>query len=68
MNPKNKLAEMPVRPLLYTMAVPLMLSLLIQSLYNIVDARSTIWTSRMLSLCGSSFCLPGSGSKTSPVT
>ena len=36
MNPKNKLAEMPVRPLLYTMAVPLMLSLLIQSLYNIV--------------------------------
>ena len=37
MNPKNKLAEMPVRPLLYTMAVPLMLSLLIQSLYNIVD-------------------------------
>ena len=36
MNPKNKLAEMPIRPLLYTMAVPLMLSLLIQSLYNIV--------------------------------
>lgn len=34
MNPKNKLAEMPVRPLLYTMAVPLMLSLLIQSLYT----------------------------------
>lgn len=29
---------MPVRPLLYTMAVPLMLSLLIQSLYNIVDS------------------------------
>ena len=24
MNPKNKLAEMPIRPLLYTMAVPLM--------------------------------------------
>ena len=38
MNPKNKLAEMPVRPLLYTMAVPLMLSLLLQSLYNIVDS------------------------------
>lgn len=38
MNPKNKLAEMPVRPLLYTMAVPLMLSLLVQSLYNIVDS------------------------------
>ena len=29
---------MPIRPLLYTMAVPLMLSLLIQSLYNIVDS------------------------------
>ena len=38
MNLKNKLAEMPIRPLLYTMAVPLMLSLLIQSLYNIVDS------------------------------
>lgn len=38
MNHKNKLEEMPVRPLLYTMAVPLMLSLLVQSLYNIVDS------------------------------
>lgn len=38
MNQKNKLSDMPVRPLLYTMAVPLMLSLLIQSLYNIVDS------------------------------
>lgn len=38
MNNKNKLAEMPIRPLLYTMAVPLMLSLLVQSLYNIVDS------------------------------
>ena len=38
MDPKNKLGAMPVRPLLYTMAVPLMLSLLIQSLYNIVDS------------------------------
>ena len=38
MNSKNKLAQMPVRPLLYTMAVPLMLSLLVQSLYNIVDS------------------------------
>lgn len=35
---ENELAEMPIRPLLYTMAVPLMLSLLIQSLYNIVDS------------------------------
>lgn len=29
---------MPIQPLLYTMAVPLMLSLLVQSLYNIVDS------------------------------
>ena len=32
------------------------------------DAKSTIWTSRMLSPCGSSYCPPGSGSKTSPAT
>lgn len=38
MEPNNKLGAMPIRPLLYTMAVPLMLSLLIQSLYNIVDS------------------------------
>ena len=38
MNSKNKLAEMPIRSLLYTMAVPLMLSLIVQSLYNIVDS------------------------------
>ena len=38
MNNRNKLADMPIRPLLYTMAVPLMLSLLVQSLYNIVDS------------------------------
>lgn len=38
MNRQNKLATMPIRPLLYTMAVPLMLSLLVQSLYNIVDS------------------------------
>ena len=38
MNSRNKLAEMSIRPLLYTMAVPLMLSLLVQSLYNIVDS------------------------------
>lgn len=38
MDPKNKLGAMPVRPLLYTIVVPLMLSLLIQSLYNIVDS------------------------------
>lgn len=38
MNSKNKLAEMPIRSLLYTMAIPLMLCLIVQSLYNIVDS------------------------------
>ena len=38
MHSENKLAQQPIRPLLYTMAVPLMLSLLVQSLYNIVDS------------------------------
>lgn len=38
MDKQNKMAVMPMRKLLYTMAVPLMLSLLIQSLYNIVDS------------------------------
>ncbi len=33
-----------------------------------VDAGSTIWTSRMLLPCGSSYCPPGSGYKTSPAT
>lgn len=34
----NRLADEPIRPLLYSMAVPLMVSLLVQSLYNIVDS------------------------------
>ena len=38
MKQKNKLADMPIRPLLYTMAIPLMLSLLVGALYNIVDS------------------------------
>lgn len=38
MEEKNKMALMPVRKLLYSMAVPLMMSLLIQSMYNIVDS------------------------------
>ncbi|MCD7881153.1 MAG: MATE family efflux transporter [Clostridiales bacterium] len=35
---QNKMAVMPMGRLLFTMAVPLMLSLLVQSLYNIVDS------------------------------
>ena len=38
MNSKNKLAERPIRSLLYTMAIPLMLCLIVQALYNIVDS------------------------------
>lgn len=38
MREENKLAVMPMRSLLYTMSLPLMLSLLVQSLYNIVDS------------------------------
>lgn len=64
MDPKNKLGAMPVRPLLYTMVVPLMLSLLIQSLYNIVDSifvarLSEVWTTRGLR-SGSRKSLPAS--------
>ncbi|MCD7956126.1 MAG: MATE family efflux transporter [Lachnospiraceae bacterium] len=35
---QNKMAVMPMNTLLLTMSVPLMLSLLVQSLYNIVDS------------------------------
>ncbi|MCC8065498.1 MAG: MATE family efflux transporter [Clostridiales bacterium] len=35
---QNKMAVMPMNQLLLTMSVPLMLSLLVQSLYNIVDS------------------------------
>ena len=35
---QNKMAVMPMKQLLVTMSVPLMMSLLIQSLYNIVDS------------------------------
>ncbi len=35
---QNKMAVMPMNKLLLTMSVPLMLSLLVQSLYNIVDS------------------------------
>ena len=35
---QNKMGVMPVKKLLLTMAIPLMLSLVVQSLYNIVDS------------------------------
>ncbi len=44
METQNKMAVMPMRRLIYTMALPLMMSLLVQSLYNIVDS---IFVSRL---------------------
>ncbi|MBR3227588.1 MAG: MATE family efflux transporter, partial [Erysipelotrichaceae bacterium] len=44
MEKQNKMAVMPMKELLFNMSLPLMLSLLIQSLYNIVDG---IYVSRL---------------------
>ena len=38
MNTKNKLSDTPIQLLLYSMAIPMMFSLIVQSLYNIVDS------------------------------
>lgn len=38
MEKENKMVVMPIKQLLFTMSVPLMMSLLVQSLYNIVDS------------------------------
>ena len=35
---ENKMGVMPVRPLLLTMSWPMMLSMLVQALYNMVDS------------------------------
>lgn len=37
MNEKNKMAEMPIPKLVFSMSLPIMISMLVQSLYNIVD-------------------------------
>lgn len=36
--PENKMASMPMKKLLFTMALPMMLSMMIQALYNVVDS------------------------------
>lgn len=58
MNPQggNKMAEMPVRNLLLNMGAPMMISMLGQALYNVVDTfsfltspirrKSRIWATR----------------------
>ena len=35
---ENKMGTMPIQPLLLNMALPMMLSMLVQALYNIVDS------------------------------
>ena len=35
---ENKMGVMPVNPLLLSMAVPMMISMLVQALYNVVDS------------------------------
>ena len=36
--PQNKMATRPIGPLLITMGLPIMLSMMIQALYNVVDS------------------------------
>jgi putative MATE family efflux protein len=36
--PENKMGVMPIRPLLISMSAPMMISMLVQALYNIVDS------------------------------
>ena len=40
---KNKMGEKPVLSLLISMSLPMMLSMLVQSLYNIVDSMYVSW-------------------------
>ena len=39
----NKMGEKPVLSLLFSMSLPMMLSMLVQSLYNIVDSMYVSW-------------------------
>lgn len=43
---KNKMGEKPVVSLLASMSLPMMLSMLVQSLYNIVDSMYHGWEQR----------------------
>jgi putative MATE family efflux protein len=36
--PENKMGVMPIRPLLLSMSIPMMISMLVQALYNVVDS------------------------------
>ena len=41
---ENKMGVMPVNKLLISMALPMMISMLVQALYNIVDSMSVSYT------------------------
>ena len=40
---ENKMGIMPVNKLLRTMAAPMVLSMLIGALYNVVDSQQCLW-------------------------
>ena len=35
---QNKMGTMPIKPLLLTMSLPMMISMLVQAMYNIIDS------------------------------
>ena len=41
MQEENKMGTMPVNRLLVTMSLPMMISMVVQALYNVVDSIST---------------------------
>ena len=59
MQKENKMGVMPIGRLVVSMSVPMMLSMLVQALYNIVDS---MWVSRVCedALTAVSLAFPGS--------
>jgi hypothetical protein len=46
--PENKMATMPVGKLLFTMSLPLMFSMIMEALYNVVDSPDSCASSTTL--------------------
>ena len=44
---ENKMGTMPVNRLLLSMAIPMMISMLVQALYNVVDSYFVGWTATL---------------------
>ena len=40
---ENKMGTMAIKPLVVSMSFPIMISMLVQALYNIVDSYFTVW-------------------------